>query len=524
MQLTRVLTVLVTFVLVFEGYWILAARAVTDGTSVAATALDGLVGPSLPLIAVYVLYYPFLLTVFCLYARKRDFFFVYGVTLLLVAACFLSFALYPTSIDRPSGLASGCTDALLSTIWQLDPAGNCVPSLHVGLTIWASHLSQRMGLINRPVAVLICTAMGFAALGTAQHLLVDVLAGAALGLTVVALHRAALASEARTLKDNELRSRNRPIQLAVIAAVLIPLANCITFLLCTWSQGIESSRDQEAHRRLARLTDYYATVPEIPGGSMELTAHQLAVVRQYNELCRDRKLIRSLMGSAPCSKPLSRPQYMLIHELVFLGVAHGRSSEEEQGWLLLAGLHGKVEEGEYTSRLEGLRVAIERLLLGAARSRDATRLRAQLDPLLEWIHEGGLIERTPLVSNGERPSCLLLPDDVIEDGHRNTDLPRALIVHDKSCRQGRSEHRWIASYVELVRLASFGRVVLAVADFRKRNHRWPQSLAEAFSDGQVELFDDPATGRPFEYTGGSLEMRVTALGSEGMWRRLVWPR
>ena len=93
---------------------------------------------------------------------------------------FLIFALYPTVIPRLVPTGAGMTAEAFALLYRLDPASNCLPSLHVSLA-WlaaAGVLSE-----GRRSGALFCLWAGFitwSTMTTKQHYLVDVVAGLAL--------------------------------------------------------------------------------------------------------------------------------------------------------------------------------------------------------------------------------------------------------------------------------------------------------------------------------------------------------
>ena len=96
------------------------------------------------------------------------------------------FFLWPTSVSDAVGPRGG--GGLFAAMYAVDDAGNACPSLHVAASVfsflWLRAMLADVGaprwlaLINACWCVGIC----YSTLATKQHLLIDVLAGAALGL------------------------------------------------------------------------------------------------------------------------------------------------------------------------------------------------------------------------------------------------------------------------------------------------------------------------------------------------------
>ncbi|MFT4194467.1 phosphatase PAP2 family protein [Ottowia sp.] len=111
----------------------------------------------------------------------------YGWTIGLLCAVGLTiFYLAPTSVSvaagqRPEG------GALFATLYAVDDNGNACPSLHVAAAVlsglWLHHMLRRLGaprwamLANQGW----CAGIVFSTMAIKQHLLIDVLAGGALG-------------------------------------------------------------------------------------------------------------------------------------------------------------------------------------------------------------------------------------------------------------------------------------------------------------------------------------------------------
>lgn len=114
--------------------------------------------------------------------------------LVLLGLSFAVFLLAPTEVQRPdlSSLDDDLTAALYRAMIAFDdPPRNALPSLHAGLAVvfgaalWS--LSPRSALAGAAFAALVCLSTLF----SGQHHVLDVVAGVALALAVVAGVRAA---------------------------------------------------------------------------------------------------------------------------------------------------------------------------------------------------------------------------------------------------------------------------------------------------------------------------------------------
>lgn len=96
------------------------------------------------------------------------------------------FLFWPTTV--PLGASLRDVDAAgLSWLKQVDSAGNACPSLHVAFAVFAGMwldrvlVEMRLPVAARCLNLAWCVAIAYSTLSTKQHVLVDVIAGAALG-------------------------------------------------------------------------------------------------------------------------------------------------------------------------------------------------------------------------------------------------------------------------------------------------------------------------------------------------------
>jgi len=97
------------------------------------------------------------------------------------------FFFWPTAV-APTATLDGADSSSLAWLKQVDAAGNACPSLHVAFAVYAALWLDRVLRDMSTVAVIRvlnvawCTAIAYSTLATKQHVVVDVLAGAILGV------------------------------------------------------------------------------------------------------------------------------------------------------------------------------------------------------------------------------------------------------------------------------------------------------------------------------------------------------
>ncbi|WP_370680199.1 phosphatase PAP2 family protein [Comamonas sp. GB3 AK4-5] len=101
------------------------------------------------------------------------------------------YMLWPTTMVYPKVIDTGLSARLLTLLTQFDSAQNCLPSLHMALSllaVWAIAKARHKGLTI--LALLWALLIGFSILQLRRHLFVDVLAGTALALAAGVLAQA----------------------------------------------------------------------------------------------------------------------------------------------------------------------------------------------------------------------------------------------------------------------------------------------------------------------------------------------
>jgi membrane-associated phospholipid phosphatase len=112
----------------------------------------------------------------------------------LFSVSFLMFILFPVKMARPEPAGSGLTLWGMSTLYQIDGAGNCFPSIHVAAILFGTLTSLRL---NRPFGIFLLIwafLISLSALFIKQHYLVDILAGLILALItyLIFIHKSPL--------------------------------------------------------------------------------------------------------------------------------------------------------------------------------------------------------------------------------------------------------------------------------------------------------------------------------------------
>ncbi|GAA0831732.1 phosphatase PAP2 family protein [Bifidobacterium pullorum subsp. gallinarum] len=143
------------------------------------TDLDAAI-PFMPIFIIpYLIWYPFIIIMLFLFcARDRS---VYYRTLLSqcigLIACYITFFLFQTTVDRPLIMEAGILDWLVSLVYSTDNPYNCFPSIHVLTSyLMIKGAVSSAGFSNRErTAVKICAWFIIGStLFVKQHVLLDV--------------------------------------------------------------------------------------------------------------------------------------------------------------------------------------------------------------------------------------------------------------------------------------------------------------------------------------------------------------
>ncbi|WP_413504270.1 phosphatase PAP2 family protein [Serratia grimesii] len=91
------------------------------------------------------------------------------------------YLLWPTTLVYPQDKGDGLSSQLLAALTQVDSLQNCLPSLHMALTVlavWA--LSDKQRKVRSALLMVWALAIAFSILQLRRHLLVDLVSGALL--------------------------------------------------------------------------------------------------------------------------------------------------------------------------------------------------------------------------------------------------------------------------------------------------------------------------------------------------------
>lgn len=484
----RAVFAILMFVAVLCAYHALNIYLAPRAIPVASTPLDRLI----PVLSCFVWpYLAFYVVVLCAFVRAtaRDCFWgVFGISMAVVAGSFVAFSLWPTSLQRPGVHGMGISDRVLTGLWSLDGPANCVPSLHVSLSIWAVYIAYRVGTVRRLGAVLVALILGVAPLFVRQHLLLDVLGGAGVGVLAVIGGRRLMWGARDGMVTGARRAAGEFIGVLRAVAWIIPFSVGYTFLVDAWSvsrmdpiRAVRASlfgRDRGCHLAGAEAEDQFRIKPEW-----------------------------AVAGSPAGIEDLLRA-------MAELEVA---SSVEQAA-----------------NGMRKLSTAVRRLGIMSTYHDSPLALRDAVQPILSWL------------SSHEMRIWLL---GSWLAGQEPTTLAAALLNREDALRQVRSREAWLAFWncqasedclgwigqhpvpkeiqelLQLQRQCIFVRVALEIAAYRRENGRWPRVLSDAISASEdFALMRDPVSLEPYLYNGGSLEMHLFSSPVGDVLPGLRWPR
>ena len=175
----------------FTGYFYLLKNPIFPVTMMPLTALDVAVGFKPATLFLYVSLWLYVTLPPALQATRRELIY-YGLAVggLCVAglACFL---FWPTAV--PAANIDWEQSYGFSILKGVDAAGNACPSLHVATAVFSAMWLNRLLLeVGAPRIVRVfnwvwCVAIAYSTLATKQHVAVDMLAGAILGMFAAGL-------------------------------------------------------------------------------------------------------------------------------------------------------------------------------------------------------------------------------------------------------------------------------------------------------------------------------------------------
>ncbi len=177
----------------FTSYFLLLNLPLFPITVMPMTAIDRLVGFHPLALVLYVSLWPYVCVAPLLLDRRQDMidYFVVATGLSLVGmACFL---FWPTAAPPPE--VDWSQYRSFAFLKSVDAAGNACPSLHVAFAVftavWFDPMLKRLGDRGgfRVASLLLCLGIVWSTMATKQHVAIDVLAGALLGLAAGTLLR-----------------------------------------------------------------------------------------------------------------------------------------------------------------------------------------------------------------------------------------------------------------------------------------------------------------------------------------------
>jgi len=170
-------------------FWVLKHPLFTP-SEMPLTALDGWIGFFPAAILLYGSLWVYVSLPLALLMRKSELL-SFGVAALAIAgAGMVVFIVWPTTI--PSSHIAWSQHPATAFLKNVDASGNACPSLHVAFAVftvgWLHRLLHEMGAGRtiKTVNWLWCAAIVYSTIATRQHVVLDVVAGAALGASIVA--------------------------------------------------------------------------------------------------------------------------------------------------------------------------------------------------------------------------------------------------------------------------------------------------------------------------------------------------
>lgn len=186
------------------GYFWLLRHPMFPVTIMPLTALDHLIGFQPWSIVIYASLWLYISLVPMLIASRRELATYLSAVTVLSLAGFLCFFLWPTAV--PAFGIQWARYPLVAFLKSVDASGNACPSLHVAFAVltgvWLHRLLREVSAphILRLSNGCWCLAILYSTLALKQHVALDVLAGASLGLVVVWGHLLWLAQWKRRRK------------------------------------------------------------------------------------------------------------------------------------------------------------------------------------------------------------------------------------------------------------------------------------------------------------------------------------
>jgi len=173
----------------FAAYFLLLRYPLFEVTLMPVTALDRAIGYEPLALGLYFSLWFYVSIAPSLLWRRDDLWFHGKMAAVLAAIGLGIFLFWPTAVPAGAGLGEGDAEAL-AWLKKMDAAGNACPSLHVAFAVFSGMwLDRVLKAMTAPVFVRLinatwCAGIAYATLATKQHVVIDVVAGALLGVIV----------------------------------------------------------------------------------------------------------------------------------------------------------------------------------------------------------------------------------------------------------------------------------------------------------------------------------------------------
>jgi membrane-associated phospholipid phosphatase len=196
----------------FCGYFLLLNHPVFPVTVMPLTALDRWIGFQPAALVLYISLWFYVPLAPGLIIDKRELVTYYWAMLGLALAGLAVFFFWPTAVPRQE--IDWMDQPAFGELKAVDSSGNACPSLHVAFAIftaiWLDRLLRRVGRHAwlRVLNWCWCAGILYSTIATKQHVAIDVVAGAALGVIAAVVH----GHQVRTRSTSASLERARPVR------------------------------------------------------------------------------------------------------------------------------------------------------------------------------------------------------------------------------------------------------------------------------------------------------------------------
>lgn len=188
----KMLVMAVGMVVFFVGYFWVLRHPQGPVITMPLTALDGLIDFQPAALPLYLSLWFYLTLPPVLLVERREMI-SYGLATIVLSVIGLGiFLLWPTAVPQPN--IDWSLYPQFAFLKSADAPGNACPSLHVAFAlftaVWFERLLRQMGAgrLMRRLNWLWCLGIVYSTLATRQHVALDAVAGAILGLSVAIVH------------------------------------------------------------------------------------------------------------------------------------------------------------------------------------------------------------------------------------------------------------------------------------------------------------------------------------------------